>query len=391
MIIYNNENEPSEEVVKRLVQLSVQDKSKLNVYFDYYKNKQLIDTRVLSDKSKPNNKIKINYCRKLCDFMTSYLVGVPVKFENADKEILDILNYTDFNAVLNDCVLDMNICGYGIGILYIDEDSKVRFARVNPLDTIIVIDNDIENNIRFAITVYEKTDIISNRVSYTITLYKDDEIITYSMNDGEQVLKIEKRVTNYFNAIPFCLFMNKDMISSMDSIITMQNALNKLASDEVNEFEGMVDSFLVLPGYAGTNENDITNMKQNRVLLTSDNDSKPYWLVKTDTGSHTKDMKEFFIEQIHDVGRLPDMKETNFGTSGVALRYKLIDTEILASKQELAVTKGIQAMLFLMFKYLELVDEKSSEYTDIKLVFTRNFIMENNDKTSSNDNSNDEE
>jgi SPP1 family phage portal protein len=61
---------------------------------DYYTGKQDILIRTYGDPTKPNNKIIVNYCKKISDFLTSYVVGVPVKYE-APQIILDNLDYND--------------------------------------------------------------------------------------------------------------------------------------------------------------------------------------------------------------------------------------------------------------------------------------------------------
>jgi SPP1 family phage portal protein len=61
---------------------------------DYYEGKHNILLRTYADSTKPNNKIIVNYCKNIADFLTAYLVGIPVEYE-APQVILDSLNYND--------------------------------------------------------------------------------------------------------------------------------------------------------------------------------------------------------------------------------------------------------------------------------------------------------
>ena len=61
---------------------------------DYYEGKHDILRRSYTDTAKPNNRIAVNYCKKITDFHTSYLVGAPVRYE-APQIVLDTLAYND--------------------------------------------------------------------------------------------------------------------------------------------------------------------------------------------------------------------------------------------------------------------------------------------------------
>ena len=48
---------------------------------DYYEGKQDINLRLYNDPVKPNNKVVVNYCAKIADFLTAYLAGVPIRYD----------------------------------------------------------------------------------------------------------------------------------------------------------------------------------------------------------------------------------------------------------------------------------------------------------------------
>jgi hypothetical protein len=59
----------------------------------------------------------------------------------------------------------------------------------------------------------------------------------------------------------------------------------------------------------------------------------------------------------------------------VALKFKLLSTEIQAAKQERTVNKGIQRELELLYNIFRITDSGIGDYTDVKIEFERNFIM----------------
>ena len=122
---------------------------------DYYEGRQDILLRTYDDPAKPNNQIIVNFCKNIADFLTSYLVGVPVKYE-APQVILDILNYNDNGEETQEVVKNMNIHGFGAELFYTDSDSIARFASIDPRESIFVCDDSIEEILRAFIRIYPK-------------------------------------------------------------------------------------------------------------------------------------------------------------------------------------------------------------------------------------------
>ncbi|MCL1828249.1 MAG: phage portal protein, partial [Oscillospiraceae bacterium] len=120
---------------------------------DYYEGKQDILLRNYADPTQPNNRIVVNYCRNISDFLTSYLVGVPVKFD-APQIILDSLNYNDNAETTQSVVLNMNVMGFGCELFYTDADSIPRFASIDPRESIYIFDDSIEEVMTAFIRAY---------------------------------------------------------------------------------------------------------------------------------------------------------------------------------------------------------------------------------------------
>ena len=345
---------------------------------DYYEGKQDILLRTYDDPTKPNNRIVVNYCKNIADFLTSYIVGVPVKYD-APQIILDSLNYNDVDEVTQQITLNMNTMGFGAELFYMDSDSIPRFASIDPRESIFVYDDSIEEVKTAFIRVYPKE---NETEGYIVTVYTDtfEQQYELSLSVGE-IKATGEAVPHYFQAVPAILYPNnKEFIGTFEGIITLQNALNKLVSDEINDFEGFVDAYLVLTGLQATEKEDIAKMKQDRVLLL-DGDSKAEWLIKTVNNEHIRELKNKIIGQIRELGSIPDMEDMgSFGSSGVALRYKLIPTEIQASKQERVLMRGIQDKLELLYNIFRITDPSMGTYTDVVPTFERNFIMLSDDR-----------
>lgn len=340
---------------------------------DYYEGKHDILMRSYDDPIKPNNRIVVNYCKSIADFLTSYVVGVPIRFD-APQIILDSLNYNDNDETTQGVVLNMNIHGFGVELFYTDSNSIPRFSSIDPRESIFIFDDSIEEIITAYIRFYPKEE---ETEGYNVAVYTSADYRHYELSLSVGELKATgEAVKHYFKDVPAILYPNnREYIGTFEGVLSLQNALNKLVSDELNDFEGFVDAYMVLTGLQATQKEDISQMKQDRVILL-DADSRAEWLIKNVNNDHVRELKETLTNQIRDLGCIPNMEDMgSFGSSGVALRYKLIPTEIMASKQERVILRGIQRKLELLFNVLRMTDSSIGNYTDVVPTFERNFIM----------------
>lgn len=345
---------------------------------DYYEGKHEILLRTSADPTKPNNRIVVNYCQYISDFHTAYLVGYPVEYKNAPQIITDLFEYDDEAHETQNIVQNMNNCGYGVELVYTDEEGIVRLKSIDPKETIFVVDDSVEERLRFGIRFYKiKEEPQSGKYLYSVFVYSNNSIEEYMLSQSVGELQHVQTMKHFFQDVPMIYYPNNEIAQgSYEQVISLQDALNKLVSDEINDFEQFVDSYLVIEGLGGTKPQDIEDMKRNRVLLI-DPSCKAYWLIKNVNNEHVKDLKQAITRQIRELGKIPDNDEfSKYGHSGTALRFKLISTEIQASKQERALQKGIQRRLELFFNILKMQDSSIGEYTDIELVFHRNFVMQ---------------
>jgi SPP1 family phage portal protein len=376
MIIYSANSVKGKDLLK-----AVSDKIDENVRIqklqNYYSGKQDILLRYYADATKPNNKIVANYCKDIADFMTSYVVGQPIKYEG-NKDILTILEYNDDSEVTMDTTLSMCVSGFGCELFWIDSDGTPRYSSLDPKECIFIMNNDLEGKlIQFLRIVYKGEgkgyDVFSYEHSHTTLFYVNDSVST--------VEKIGKPEPNFFGDIPVVLYQNgKDMQGCFEQLIPMQDAINKVLSDNVNDFEGFVDAYLVIEGMIATTQKDIDDMKANRVMLT-DKDSKAYWLTKTADSEHIKVVQDTLRDSILELGNTPDLKDlTGWSTGSDSMKFRLIKSEIQATIIERNLAKGIKRKIELLYNILGLTKGNMS-YIETVPVFTRNFLMGDTETT----------
>ena len=351
----------------------IAENPRLQLLQDYYTGKHKIVLRHYDDPTQPNNRIPVNYCRKIADFLTAYLVGEPIWYE-APQIILDNLNYNDEAETTQEIVRNMNIMGYGCELLYTDPDSIPRFASIDPRESIFIKDDSIEGNLTAYIRFYPNAD---EPDLYNIIVYTATEYTEYRMSKAVGELRLHNKTTeHYFGDVPVIMYPNNpEMSGAFEGVMSIQDALNIIVSDEVNDFERFVDAYLVLTGMEATKPADLGQMKQDRALLLGP-ESSAEWLVKNVNNTHIKELKLSLIAKIHELGSIPDIENMgSFGTSGVALRFKMLGTDIAAAQQERTVHKGILRRLELLYNILQITDPSIGKFTDVNFIFERNPII----------------
>ena len=153
--------------------------------------------------------------------------------------------------------------------------------------------------------------------------------------------------------------------------MTLQDAYNKLLSSEVDDFESFCDAYLVLKGCMA-DADDLVAMKQNRVLM-MDTDAEASYLTKSVSDTQVENMLKNINDTIHKISNSPDFTEDTFmSQSGVAIKYKLIGFENVASNIVANMTKALQRRIELICSILSLTDGET-KWRDIQIVFTRNL------------------
>lgn len=338
----------------------------------YYKgNHDILQRWYPEHLAKPNNRIVVNYCKLVVDFLSAYLVGVPVEYVGASSQLTQLLEANYDSEVMMGAVTDVNIFGFGVELYYVDEEGELHYDSVSPLESILVLDDSLQQKFLAYLRLVPKD--AAEKDGYILYVYTADTISTYNA-DAHGSTQLINRVPNTLGCIPVVAYFNdNDKQGSFEQLIPLQDALNKIYSDSVNDFEEFVDSFLILEGMEATQPEDIIRMKQDRVMLIPP-DSKAYWLVKQVNHHHIKQLQDDISRELMRMGYIPDVTDiTGFNVSGESMKLRLIFTEIRASNQESFIRKGLQRKVEILQRYLNYFEP--SAINSIQLKFTRNFML----------------
>lgn len=330
--------------------------------------------KVASDVGKPCNRIVSNYCFNIVQNYQGYITGIDISYlsqTNIDT-IQDILNYNDVRTEDNELLRNALIFGKSFEINYVDEDAKQRFKVLDSRECIPIYSNDLNNDLLYVIRYYIADTINNSQDEYYIEVYGNEFIRKYKSSNAFATLSLLEEKPNVYKQVPITVFsLNTDEVSIFDQVMTLQDAYNKLLSSEVDDFESFCDAYLVLKGCMA-DADDLVAMKQNRVLM-MDTDAEASYLTKSVSDTQIENMLKNINDTIHKISNSPDFTEDTFmSQSGVAIKYKLIGFENVASNIVANMTKALQRRIELICSILSLTDGET-KWRDIQIVFTRNL------------------
>lgn len=367
------------ELILKYIERDREENARRRRMYDYYNGKHDIMYRKFEDPSKPNNRIANGYPFYIANSYNGYVFGRPVTYasedENLNTRLQDCFKYNDEQAANSEIGLNMGICGVGVEIHYVDADGMERFCAVDPIGCIDVRDNTIENNMIAFIRYYEVENIETNRAELYVEVLDKQYRETYR-KEGSELVQLESYLHGYGD-VPVVIWEN-NMFREGDfaPVITQIDAYNIMQSDAINDQEYFTDAMLALYGIGEMGDEEdgggVSGMKQKRVLLMPQ-DSKAEWLIKSQSDQTPENIKNRLNNDIHKFSGCPDMTDENFAgnASGVALRYKLLDFEIIASMKQRGIKKALQRRLELLCNIWRVKGQGSWDWRDVQITFKR--------------------
>jgi SPP1 family phage portal protein len=348
---------------------------KLERYKKYYDGLQAILNKSYADASKPCNRTIINYCKNIVDSYCGYLATpgyISYRSENDIENVMDILRYNDYQAQDADFLLDALTYGVAAELMYLDNQSQVRFRLINPTSCFGVYDDSLTGDLIYFVRMYKLNDWDESDW-YRVDVYSDFDIKHYKMNGQGGFLTFESEEPHYFSQCPANIFYLPDEKSIFDCVLSLQDSANELLSAEIDDYSAFCDAYLALVG-VDAEADDIAAMKENRVLVLPEG-AQAQWLTKSANDAQVENILKRIHDSIYRVAQCPDFSSETFVggvSSGIAIKYRLTGMETRAGKIEAVMKKALQRRVEIIcgIASLKLGEEV---FRDIEIEFKRNI------------------
>ena len=367
--------------IREIIQMHLKDAKHKKRLKAYYRGKHDILDKPTRAAGAPNNMIVANYCEYISNMSTGFFLGQPVAYSSASEDaaqvdaLFEIFRYND-EAVHNlELAEEASITGEAYEILYIDSDARIRFASIPSDQVILVYDNTLEENMLYAIRHYRVYNL--DQVTYRefVDVYDPWTVTKYSYNEG-RMDRIGEPSPHRFGDVPIVEYPNnKQRRGDFEGVMTLVDAYNKAQSLTLDDMEDFTDAFLILRGMGGTNDDDVKELRKNKVIEVDGPDCGAEWLIKELNDTYIENIKTRLQKDIHKFSNIPDMSDESFtgNTSGVAIKYKLIGLEQVRSRKERGFKKGLQRRIELIGNVMQLKGGTKIDFRDIEITFTANI------------------
>lgn len=374
----------------------------------YYKGEQEILKRTKEVRDDVNNKIVLNYASTFTRDIIGYTFGKPMQYitrkgdDSIKEEIKTISDYAELaNKSTSDQIKATNasICGISHRAIFKnkneDEDeSPFVYADLDSRCTFVALSNQLTEEPVFAVTYIDTQDKSLN-YRRIFTVYTVDEIYLYdtptngpTMNGGigfgntisKSNLVKGYPIPNPLKEIPIVECVNNHFrMGHWENAITVFNAINKIASDSVNDVEQFVNSILVAINAEFTEEsmqhvraNKYAEIKAPQGL----NADLKYISEQLDGGS-VEQLRQYLEDALRAIVGIPDRK-TRGGGGGdtgdaVKLRDGWADMEVVARTTEMFNKESEKRELKIILKILKSLKKISkTSMINVDIKYPRN-------------------
>lgn len=310
-------------------------------------------------------------------FFTGYTVGQPISIGSSEIDLdltsVDNFNsYNDIEALNRELVYDASRFGRAFELHYFDEFEQPAVALFDAKEMFTVRSADVKKEIIAAV----HCPIYNGKLF--VTVYTNEEIVSYD-NDWKET----DRKINPFKMVPVVEWQNnRERLGDWEKGIPIIDAYDAAESDTANYMSDLNDAMLVIKGdveSTGMNASDIMKMKQANMLVLESGighngqqtSLEAGYIYKQYDVSGVEAYKSRLIKDFFRIVGLPNLQDdaTFSATSGIAIRYKLVDLQQVASVKRGFFVKTLKRRYKLLqalsenLKGFEAVDANSLTFT----------------------------
>ena len=397
----------------------------IKALLNYYKGEQDIVYRNKEIRPDVNNRIVINYANTFTRDIIGYTFGKPMKYiarrtdedeegleQNDDikKEVRLLNDYSELTgkeASDQEKAVDCSIYGISHRGIFAkknaeeDDDAPYYYLNLDSESTFVAYSSQLNREPVFAGT-YTRSYGDENNDNVLLTVYTVDDIYVFNIPfssgrgyDTETFFTVEKdyiiqHTKNPLKMIPIVECENNQFrMGHWEAAITLMDAINKAASDSVNDVEQFVNSILVAVNAEFTQE-AMENVKVNHYAEISNpqglNADLKYIQGQLDGGS-VEQLRQYLEDCLRAVVGIPDRK-TRGGGGGdtgdaVKLRDGWADMEVVARITETFNKESEKKELKIILKILkDLQKIKKTSMINVDVKYPRNKTDNLNSKVT---------
>ena len=355
----------NKELIYKLIQKHIQERSRLQDLKKYYLGDHDILKHERRNKNAPNFKTVANHAKDIADTATGYFMGNAIKYNNtaeSDLEpLLEAFDGAEIDQVDAQNALNMAIYGRAYEYIYAKEGlTELDSTSVDPENVFLVYDDSIERKALFAVYYYEIKDDTKDATKYQAEVFTQNLHYHIVLRDSSTGTTQNEEVEEHnLGQIPIIEYRNNHFaIGDYEQQISLIDAYNSLMGNRVNDKEQAVESILVLYGaqLADNQEEarEAMSILAEEGLLELPTDAKADFLKNALDENATEILRKALKEDIYTFSHVPNLTDKNFAgnSSGVAMEFKLLGLEMITKTKEANYKRGLRQRISIFAHYL---------------------------------------
>lgn len=327
--------------------------------------------------NKPDNRLVLNYPKKLVDTFTGFAVGKPVQITLSEKLGNKSLSEFNISRKMDSVIARVwkESAIYGRAYFYVySHDSEIYVTDALPLDTFVIYDNTVAHKPLYAVRYGH----IGNSTNYRITVFS--ERYQWESDTSRNTSNFGVRQANPFGMIPIIEAVeNDERLSVIKNVLPLIDEINKAMSEKANDVDYFADAYMKVLG-AILSEDDLENLRNYRIInLKSRESDDPNetpesldvdFLSKPNADTTQENLINRIVDNLYQVSMIVNLNDKDFGNStGVALEMKYKPMLNLATLKSRGFTESLKDTYQVVFAS-DLIENISREaWKDIDVNF----------------------
>lgn len=371
---YDSENDITPGDLRRFIYKNEVLSEKYSKYRRYYKAQHdKIQKLEPKPNGKPDNRLIMNYPKKLVDTFTGFAVGKPVQItlqeDLANKTLSEFNLSRKMDSVFAKTWKESSIYGRAYFYVY-SADKKIYVTDVTPLDTFVIYDNTVARKPLYAVR-YSKTGVAQR---YRVTLYSDKYVWSFDTKDN--LNSLGQRVKNPFETIPIIeVVENDERLGVIENVITLIDEMDKALSEKSNDVDYFADAYMKVLGALLTKE-QLEKLRDTRIINLKSKESEDDtpenldvdFLSKPNADTTQENLINRIDDKLYQMSMIVNLNDEDFGNStGVALKMKYKPMLNLATLKSRLFNESIKDMYRVVFAsdLLNGIDRETWQFLDI--------------------------
>lgn len=363
----------------------------------YYQNETAIQSRIMDDPDKPNNRVSHSFAKYITKIATAYFMGYGVKYEISSpdetykatyKEALDDILDSNMTKIKHfEEAKEMGKRGISYELLFINPEGKLKTQYYQADEIIPVFSQTPANFLTMVLRPYQLTSIDgSGGDTEYVDIYTKLYVYNFVRRRGGQ-WQLQEKFSHNFSDVPVIVRMNNaELKGDFEDVMPQIDTYDKAVSDTSNNLDYFSDAYLVFEGIddlLGEDEdgNELSSdqvaklMKQNRMIF-APTGCKPGFITKDADDTTAENHKNRTFKDIFFLSQVPNLTDEEFAgnLSGVAIKYKLFGLEELCIEKETYFRSSETKKVRLITEYINALHNTNYDWRDVKLSFDRSAV-----------------